>query len=735
MVLSARDPVSLGQLERTARAFQLEAWDAMRGDIVRAIVEYTTNCDDNYALKGGRGRILIEVEHRRGDEPWVVRIRDRGTGMSLADLKTKIGRQGGRTSQFEAGAQVRGNLGLGAKDPAWFGKVTFESIKDGEYAWFSIDQRGEREAIRRPFKATPAMREDLGIPSSGTVVTIDVTHAVACPRHDTLKQILSNHVQLRDIMLDPDREVFLQHLNKVGARPERLRFVPPKATPRVQKSGVDLPGYPGPKVDVLIAEADEPFADEGRRSQTRRSGLLVKGRRAIYEASLFSFEGNPSALAFTGWIKCDEIDRLAQEYDDRAERGQGHPANNPGPIINRRRDGLNDEHPLVQALRRLGDSELGPLVAERERRARDLGRSVQNEQTTKLLAQLTRIAARFMQDTAEEEELDLPRTAGGEPVPSLAIIPPVLELPAGSERTVSIVAAKSGLEEGGRASVDVEPPDLVEISDREVVLRPSRRRDEVVTTTLRVRAGLALGVTLLTARIGARAAECLIEVVEPMTKLEPSPPERLEFERGHYRLVVGKAKSLKLRAPIGAFPEGAKLRLQSDNQTVVLLDGGEAILTTRRSSNWMEGAVRVEGRRDREQATLRVASPDGTDCACQVEVVLREESGVEFDTKLVPEVQGDQRAQWSSDYRLLKIMGEHAAVRPYLGSKDEGYPGQDSPQVRLLIAELVADAVVRRLLQQKYGEDEVDIATFYVEHYKLVAQLLARAHRIVAAAG
>jgi hypothetical protein len=53
------------------------------------------------------------------------------------------------------------------------------------------------------------MRDRLGIPLTGTVVTLNVTHAVACPRHDTLKQVLGNHVQLRDIMQDPDRDVFL----------------------------------------------------------------------------------------------------------------------------------------------------------------------------------------------------------------------------------------------------------------------------------------------------------------------------------------------------------------------------------------------------------------------------------------------------------------------------------------------------------------------------------------------
>jgi len=113
--------------------------------------------------------------------------------------------------------------------------------------------------------------------------------------------------------------------------------------------------------------------------------------------------------------------------------------------------------------------------------------------------------------------------------------------------------------------------------------------------------------------------------------------------------------------------------------------------------------------------------------------VRREESGTGFETKLVPEYQGDQRAQWNTDYSELRIMGEHPAVKPYVGEKEKDYPGQDTPQFKMLTAELMSDAVVRRILQEKYKEDELDAGSFYVVHNKLVARLLVRAHQIVAA--
>jgi hypothetical protein len=61
---------------------------------------------------------------------------------------------------------------------------------------------------------------------------------------------------------------------------------------------------------------ENPGSDPGRPE-----GLLIKGRRAIYENTLLSFEGNPHAHWFTGSITCEHIDGLALEYYDIEARG------------------------------------------------------------------------------------------------------------------------------------------------------------------------------------------------------------------------------------------------------------------------------------------------------------------------------------------------------------------------------------------------------------------------------
>ena len=105
-----------GTIEYSRRAFHQDAMEAMKGDIVRGIIELITNSDDAYAQltnSSGQNKIIIEVEHRRG-QPWKVLVKDRATGMDAATLVNSITKLGGRTSGFEKGLERRGNLGRGA---------------------------------------------------------------------------------------------------------------------------------------------------------------------------------------------------------------------------------------------------------------------------------------------------------------------------------------------------------------------------------------------------------------------------------------------------------------------------------------------------------------------------------------------------------------------------------------------------------------------------------------------
>ena len=199
------------------------------------------------------------------------------------------------------------------------------------------------------------------------MVTVVVEGRFRCPQHRTLLERLSKHYQLRDINSDPRRELTLVDLN--DGTTDGIRYGRPSLT-QVLTRDITIPGYDDASVSVTISRSAEryenPSSDPGRPE-----GLLVKGRRAIYENTLFSFENNPHAHWFTGSITCEYIDALALQYDNVEAAGGDHSPHNPIPIISRGRDGLEHEHPFYKVLVGVVEPLLAELVRQEERKAKE----------------------------------------------------------------------------------------------------------------------------------------------------------------------------------------------------------------------------------------------------------------------------------------------------------------------------------------------------------------------------
>jgi len=116
----------------------------------------------------------------------------------------------------------------------------------------------------------------------------------------------------------------------------------------------------------------------------------------------------------------------------------------------------------------------------------------------------------------------------------------------------------------------------------------------------------------------------------------------------------------------------------------------------------------------------------------KVLVLPPKELGHDIDIKVVDEDLGDQRAVW--DGNRLKISGRHNSLRRYLGQAPD-FPGQTTIHFRLLLAELIADNVARRILelnsQKNIREfEDMDISSFYIKHRRYMNSFLEIAHKI-----
>jgi hypothetical protein len=124
---------------------------------------------------------------------------------------------------------------------------------------------------------------------------------------------------------------------------------------------------------------------------------------------------------------------------------------------------------------------------------------------------------------------------------------------------------------------------------------------------------------------------------------------------------------------------------------------------------------------------------DKFDAEAKVIVVQHELTGpFSFEPKIVDEDFGPQRAVWDRPNRLLKISAKHKSVGRYLGPAEEDFPGQEKPHFKTLLAEIVADQVVRYIIEtreEKQGRDEdLDAPAFYLMHQKYVGEFLPIAH-------
>jgi len=712
----------------------------MRGDIVRGLIELVTNADDAYARMGDvTGKIRIEVEHRRGTA-WKVIVRDRATGMTQAELVTNIVELGGRASGFEHGKAVRGNLGRGAKDLPAFGPTYFESIKDDQYAALLLKPTGDYEVLARPHRATRIERDRLGIPrGNGTVVTVSVRDSVRCPNHGTLKKRLSSHFHLRDIMADPKREVILVNANNPTEQ-DRLCY-PFVETPLVRSAELALPDYPPskPKLEVhrLPERCEDPPSDP-----CRPAGILIKGRRAIYENTLFSFEGNPYAAFLHGRLVCEEIDVLARQYDDLQSSGKPHPADNPIPIISRTRDGLRHEHPFYVALRMAAEGVLKEIVKEEEERIKRETARIENQRTRRDLDRLAAIAARFMEEelrTAEAEELPH-GSHSGDAVKPLAVIPSEAICYMGEQRTLTVIARRDGLPPDTTVTVTTDPEGVVELVEgSSVPLRPHRRRDDLMIGQIRLQP-LVPELAVIQCELDGRHADSLVEVLEEHKPAPPPPPppSTLEFERPRYRIGWTRTKVLKLRAPRELCEAGSIVKVSSSSAGIVVLTN-RVPMEFDVHAGYVVGDVRVEGRALGAEGTIQ-ATFEAMEAKCRA-VVARDEGALLPKFQLEDKDGGKYRALWEERedpgsgkrQMVLEIMGRHPALRRYLGDAPD-FPGQNTPLVKAMVAEIVADNVCREVARRvdalRQSDERPDSEGFYAEHYNRMLKLLPLLHEV-----
>jgi hypothetical protein len=345
-------------------------------DLAQIVPELVTNADAAIAAAGHRrGRIHLRFgapdpefldgwrrELRSLRVPALLDWRheivcaDDGEGVDAATVDRRLGALGVVPER----ADQRGLFGRGLRD-VWLaqGGGRIQGVRAGQAveSWFFPAPGDEPYAFAHLIDepATAAIRRDFGIDRDGARVTVPLAQR-RLPPNARLRTLVATLVQLRPILEDPERELFLE---LPGEPLELVAYSAPEPDPErpVLFEG-DVEVQRGINARIVVRRAAQPVP-LGPSRAARRGGLVVRSGRAAHEATLAGLEGRPGARHLYGEVWCEAIERLQQEALDSPR---------PQVVVRVDRGGLNEAHPLVQKLTATIERVLRPLVEAEERR-------------------------------------------------------------------------------------------------------------------------------------------------------------------------------------------------------------------------------------------------------------------------------------------------------------------------------------------------------------------------------
>lgn len=379
--MSATSPLTYESYDFDSRYYIQTAKNNVTS-FAHVIAEAITNSDEAIARRAARGANptgAIRVSYDPGT--FRLHVTDDGDGMDTERMRDRLKRIGAEPALDSK----RGFFHRGIREVfIAMGSSVVESITvDGGrpvYTRAVFDPQNGMAIEVSDGDVTDDLRTNLGIAHAGTRLTIPLKRlAMSKPRLFTFPMLCSqieNCVQVRPVLLDPEREVTFEYGQ---TPPRRIRFAYPKGETLVPHETIQVADLPA----VLWAAAtDKPIKEGGKSKQNRRYGILIRGQRAAYEVSLGdSLSNYPSFQQLFGELRIDGIEEKQREADVNA-------ADDAELIYKADRSGLNADHPISESINECLDKVLGPLLAALE--AKEKKKSVTSD-VRRRLSNLARI--------------------------------------------------------------------------------------------------------------------------------------------------------------------------------------------------------------------------------------------------------------------------------------------------------------------------------------------------------
>jgi hypothetical protein len=505
------------KLQYADRVALQQADQAIRKDVLRALVEIITNSNDSYSRledKGYKvgGEIMIDVWRKHKNS--IIRVRDFAEGMDDKRMDKVVGTYGEATSGMKEDLHVRGMWGRGLKDAIFgLGYGYVNSIRDDVLYRSSLllKEGVPTFDLDEPIPATEELRTKYGIPDgNGTVIEIVVSREdVKIPQFENMRNYLQRHFELRTIMANQSRLIIQRHLTGTDKIREEhvLSYKPPKGE-MVLDEQFEIEGYPA-TAHLQLLRSNIQLSTRGEEGDYADAGLLVISQGTVISLTMLKFENDPYASFFYGSLECDYLHDLLK---------------NDEPVLTATRDGINWSLPFAKALKQAVESRIEPLVqVEREH-------AIQDEQI-KLDKQLRKKLDKTVRElnVIASSELSERRTSDGkqEPPPSgLEFAPVRMFVQTGQLVTLTLRAHLSEKIHDGATVFVVSNNPEVDVLTPKVKIEATKEHPNIGIAKIQVEGKQVGNEGIVTAYLGDNKAQAVVQVRSRKEEVEETQPRK-----------------------------------------------------------------------------------------------------------------------------------------------------------------------------------------------------------------
>ncbi len=506
------------KLQYADRVALQQADQAIRKDVLRALVEIITNSNDSYSRledsgKSASGEIIIDIWRKHKNS--VIRVRDFAEGMDDARMDKVVGTYGEATSGLKEDLHVRGMWGRGLKDAIFgLGYGYVNSIRNETLYRSSLllKEGVPTFELDEPIPATDELREEYGIPEdNGTVIEIIVSREdIKMPRFENLRNYLQRHFELRTIMANQSRLIILRNLAGEDKVKDEyvLSYKPPRGE-KILDEQFEIEGYPA-SARLQLLRSNIQLSTRGEEGDYADAGLLVISQGTVISLTMLKFENDPYASFFYGSLECDYLHDLLK---------------NDEPVLTATRDGINWSLPFARALKQAVETRIEPLVqVEREH-------AIQDEQI-KLDKQLRRKLDKTVRELNVIASSELSERRGisdgkQEPPPSgLEFAPVRIYVQTGQQAALTLRAHLSEKIHNGATVFVVSNNPEVDVLTPKVQVNVSKEHPEIGIAKIQVEGKQVGNEGVVTAYLGDQKAQAVVQVRSRKETVEDTQPKK-----------------------------------------------------------------------------------------------------------------------------------------------------------------------------------------------------------------